>query len=201
MRQHEGRGECQDYCVSAATDEGLTDRGASGPRRTSELAQAKQASLPADNPVSVRWSDEDQTFVGCIVGLVGECCHPRTSSLNLGTSPEILSAISLKRAKFYPCSRRRLLQGATPLHFECLPVPAGPQNFASCRRCFGQFHEALARLAELGTAEAPAGVVVDHADALHEGIEGGGSDKVEPIAAQSLAHGFGFRRLGGQVGH
>lgn len=29
-------------------------------------------------PISVRWSDEDQAFVGSIPGLVGECCHGDT---------------------------------------------------------------------------------------------------------------------------
>lgn len=40
---------------------------------------AKEASRLARNyPLSVRWSDEDQVFVGSIPGLVGECCHGDT---------------------------------------------------------------------------------------------------------------------------
>jgi DNA-binding transcriptional regulator YiaG len=40
---------------------------------------ARQASRLARNyPLSVRWSDEDQAFVGSIPGLVGECCHGDT---------------------------------------------------------------------------------------------------------------------------
>ncbi len=40
---------------------------------------AKEATRLARNyPLSVRWSDEDQVFVGSITGLVGECCHGNT---------------------------------------------------------------------------------------------------------------------------
>lgn len=40
---------------------------------------AKEATRLARNyPLSVRWSDEDQVFVGSIPGLVGECCHGDT---------------------------------------------------------------------------------------------------------------------------
>jgi len=40
---------------------------------------AKEATRLARNyPLSVRWSDEDQAFVGSIPGLVGECCHGDT---------------------------------------------------------------------------------------------------------------------------
>ncbi len=40
---------------------------------------AKEAIRLARNyPLSVRWSDEDQVFVGSIPGLVGECCHGDT---------------------------------------------------------------------------------------------------------------------------
>ena len=40
---------------------------------------AKEATRLARNyPLSVRWSDEDQVFVGSIPGLVGECCHGET---------------------------------------------------------------------------------------------------------------------------
>jgi DNA-binding transcriptional regulator YiaG len=40
---------------------------------------AQNATLLARNyPLSVRWSDEDQVFVGSIPGLVGECCHGDT---------------------------------------------------------------------------------------------------------------------------
>ena len=40
---------------------------------------AKEATRLARNyPLSVRWSDEDQVFVGSIPGLVGECCHGAT---------------------------------------------------------------------------------------------------------------------------
>lgn len=36
--------------------------------------------LARNYPLCVRWSDEDQVFVGSIPGLVGDCCH--------GNSPE-----------------------------------------------------------------------------------------------------------------
>jgi putative transcriptional regulator len=40
---------------------------------------AKEATRLARNyPLSVRWSDEDQVFVGSIPGLIGECCHGDT---------------------------------------------------------------------------------------------------------------------------
>lgn len=40
---------------------------------------AKEATRLARNyRLSVRWSDEDQVFVGSIPGLVGECCHGDT---------------------------------------------------------------------------------------------------------------------------
>ncbi len=40
---------------------------------------AKQAARLARNyPLSVRWSDEDQAFVGSIPGLTGDCCHGDT---------------------------------------------------------------------------------------------------------------------------
>ncbi|MGL5016770.1 MAG: helix-turn-helix domain-containing protein [Luteolibacter sp.] len=40
---------------------------------------AKEATRLARNyPLSVRWSDEDQVFVGSVPGLVGECCHGDT---------------------------------------------------------------------------------------------------------------------------
>ena len=40
---------------------------------------AKEASRLARNyPLNVRWSDEDQVFIGSIPGLVGECCHADT---------------------------------------------------------------------------------------------------------------------------
>jgi DNA-binding transcriptional regulator YiaG len=40
---------------------------------------AKEATRLARNyPLSVRWSDEDQVFVGSVPGLIGECCHGDT---------------------------------------------------------------------------------------------------------------------------
>lgn len=40
---------------------------------------AKEAGRLARNyPLSVRWSDEDQVFVGSIPGLMGDCCHGDT---------------------------------------------------------------------------------------------------------------------------
>ncbi|MEY3895561.1 MAG: hypothetical protein RLZZ214_1080 [Verrucomicrobiota bacterium] len=40
---------------------------------------AKEATRLARNyPLNVRWSDEDQVFIGSIPGLVGECCHADT---------------------------------------------------------------------------------------------------------------------------
>lgn len=40
---------------------------------------AKETTRLARNyPLSVRWSDEDQVFVGSIPGLVGDCCHGDT---------------------------------------------------------------------------------------------------------------------------
>ena len=42
---------------------------------------SKEAARLARNyPLNVRWSDEDQAFIGSVPGLVGECCH--------GDSPE-----------------------------------------------------------------------------------------------------------------
>jgi putative transcriptional regulator len=34
--------------------------------------------LARQYPLSVRWSDEDQAFVGSVPGLVGDCCHGDT---------------------------------------------------------------------------------------------------------------------------
>jgi|688.fasta_scaffold431300_1 DNA-binding XRE family transcriptional regulator/predicted RNase H-like HicB family nuclease len=34
--------------------------------------------LARNYPLSLRWSDEDQVFVGSIPGLIGECCHGDT---------------------------------------------------------------------------------------------------------------------------
>ncbi|NQX02304.1 hypothetical protein HQ447_16720 [bacterium] len=40
---------------------------------------AKEAARLARNyPLSVRWSDEDQVFVGSVPGLVSDCCHGDT---------------------------------------------------------------------------------------------------------------------------
>ena len=40
---------------------------------------AKEATRLARNyPLSVRWSEEDQAFVGSLPGLVGDCCHGAT---------------------------------------------------------------------------------------------------------------------------
>ena len=40
---------------------------------------AQEATRLARNyPLSVRWSDEDQLFVGSIPGLMGDCCHGDT---------------------------------------------------------------------------------------------------------------------------
>jgi DNA-binding transcriptional regulator YiaG len=40
---------------------------------------AKEATRLARNyPLSVRWSDEDQVFVGSVPGLIGACCHGDT---------------------------------------------------------------------------------------------------------------------------
>jgi predicted RNase H-like HicB family nuclease len=44
------------------------------------LTSNEVARLARNYPLNVRWSDEDQAFIGSIPGLVGECCH--------GTTPE-----------------------------------------------------------------------------------------------------------------
>ena len=35
----------------------------------------KVTSVAARYPLHVRWSDEDEAFLGSIPGLIGECCH------------------------------------------------------------------------------------------------------------------------------
>jgi predicted RNase H-like HicB family nuclease len=42
------------------------------------LSSKEAARLARNYPLNVRWSDEDQAFVGSISGLVGECCHADT---------------------------------------------------------------------------------------------------------------------------
>ncbi len=43
-----------------------------------KLPDKETARLARNYPLSVRWSDEDQVFIGSIPGLVGECCHGDT---------------------------------------------------------------------------------------------------------------------------
>lgn len=43
-----------------------------------KLSDKEAARLARNYPLSVRWSDEDQVFIGSIPGLVGECCHGDT---------------------------------------------------------------------------------------------------------------------------
>ena len=43
-----------------------------------KISTEKSIGLARKYPLSVRWSDEDQVFVGSIPGLVGECCHGET---------------------------------------------------------------------------------------------------------------------------
>ncbi len=43
-----------------------------------KLSAKEAARLARNYPLSVRWSDEDQVFIGSIPGLVGECCHGDT---------------------------------------------------------------------------------------------------------------------------
>lgn len=50
------------------------------------LTSNEVARLARNYPLNVRWSDEDQAFIGSIPGLVGECCH--------GTTPEQLRDIA-----------------------------------------------------------------------------------------------------------
>ncbi len=76
---------------------------------------AKEATRLARNyPLSVRWSDEDQVFVGSIPGLVGECCHGDTPEQVI---PQLKA--SLRHSAFIP---ERLGQhpilGKNPRDFE-----------------------------------------------------------------------------------
>lgn len=43
-----------------------------------KLSTKEAARLARYYPLSVRWSDEDQVFVGSVPGLVGDCCHGDT---------------------------------------------------------------------------------------------------------------------------
>jgi DNA-binding transcriptional regulator YiaG len=43
-----------------------------------KIAVQEATRLARNYPLSVRWSEEDQAFVGSIPGLVGECCHGDT---------------------------------------------------------------------------------------------------------------------------
>lgn len=43
-----------------------------------KLSDKEATRLARNYPLSVRWSDEDQVFIGSIPGLVGECCHGDT---------------------------------------------------------------------------------------------------------------------------
>jgi predicted RNase H-like HicB family nuclease len=48
-------------------------------RPSHEKTLAQEATrLARNDALSVRWSDEDQVFVGSIPGLVGECCDGET---------------------------------------------------------------------------------------------------------------------------
>lgn len=43
-----------------------------------KISSKEAARIARNYPLSVRWSDEDQVFVGSIPGLAGECCHGNT---------------------------------------------------------------------------------------------------------------------------
>lgn len=43
-----------------------------------KLSDKEATRLARNYPLSVRWSDEDQVFIGSIPGLVVECCHGDT---------------------------------------------------------------------------------------------------------------------------
>ena len=43
-----------------------------------KLSDKEATRLARNYPLNVRWSDEDQVFIGSIPGLVGECCHGDT---------------------------------------------------------------------------------------------------------------------------
>ncbi len=43
-----------------------------------KITTKEAARLARKYPLSVRWSDEDQVFIGSIPGLAGECCHGNT---------------------------------------------------------------------------------------------------------------------------
>jgi predicted RNase H-like HicB family nuclease len=42
------------------------------------LSSKEAARIARNYPLNVRWSDEDQAFIGSIHGLVGDCCHGDT---------------------------------------------------------------------------------------------------------------------------
>lgn len=54
------------------------------------------------------------------------------------------------------------------------------------------FQNAADSSTELGIPEAGDGVIVDHADGLHEGVTDGGADEAEAAFFQVFAHGVGY---------
>jgi predicted RNase H-like HicB family nuclease len=70
-----------------------------------KISTSEASALARRYPVSVRWSDEDQAFVGCVVGLVGECCHGETAEgvvAQLGKIAEDLVTYLVERGETLP---------------------------------------------------------------------------------------------------
>lgn len=82
----------------------------------------KEASRLARNyPLSVRWSDEDQVFVGSIPGLTGDCCHgdtPEAVIPQLQDIAEDLVNFLIQKGQLLP----------TPLIASCDPDPVAIRN-------------------------------------------------------------------------
>lgn len=69
---------------------------------------AKETTRLARNyPLSVRWSDEDQVFVGSIPGLTGDCCHgdtPEEVTPQLQDIAEDLVAFLIHKGQLLPAA-------------------------------------------------------------------------------------------------
>jgi putative transcriptional regulator len=63
------------------------------------------ANCARNYPLNVRWSEEDQAFIGSVVGLVGDCCHGDTPAeviSHLQDIAEDLVAYLLKEGQTLP---------------------------------------------------------------------------------------------------
>ncbi len=98
-----------------------------------KLSPEESVRLSRKYPLNVRWSDEDQAFVGSIPGLVGECCHGDTLEevvAQLKDIAEDLVAYLASKGESLPAS----------------PDPSNDVEPASIRRAMGISQASFAQL-------------------------------------------------------